>query len=78
MTAPRFPFYMKYVAPHDVPAWIEAGWVLNPRPLPGAHGQYSVVVEWWREGECVIPGREGQQWTGAQQAQTSTNTERQP
>lgn len=71
----KLPAYVKWVKAHEVPAWIAVGWTLNQRPLPGSHGEWSIAVEWWRECDCVIPGKGDAQWTGTPQQETSTNTE---
>lgn len=73
MIAPRFPYYTQYVLHGQEGPWIEAGWVVSKLPLPGHHGEHALCMEWWRQCECVIPGKGGEQWTSVPQDNGSMN-----
>ena len=47
--------YFHYVRLHDVPRWIEAGWVETNALKGTGHGDYSELMKWKRDGEPVIP-----------------------
>lgn len=39
--------------------FLEAGWEAHPKTLDGTHhGEYSVVMEWTKDDEPVMPPRE--------------------
>ena len=58
---------LMFVRHEDVPLFLAVGWTEAGGALPGPHGEYSQLLLWSRDGECVIPDREGQQWTSQQE-----------
>jgi hypothetical protein len=71
------PETFKYVTFNNILAYMAVGWIESRHKLGGPHADYAVLMEWLCECEPRQPNGGGQ-WTSVPQAQTSTNTERQP